>query len=70
MYFSLNIFRMIKPITMRYAGHVASKGEKRGTCGVLVGKPDRKRSFGRSGRKGKDNIKTDLPEVGCGHRLD
>jgi hypothetical protein len=31
--------------------------EKRNTCGVLVGKPERKRPFGRPGHRWKDNIK-------------
>jgi hypothetical protein len=33
---------------------------------VLVGKPDRKRQFGRLRRRWKDNIKMDLQEVGWG----
>ena len=70
MYSSVNIIRVIKSIRMREVGHVASKGEKRGACGVLVGKPGRKRPPGRSGGKWKDNTKTDLQEVGCGHGLD
>jgi len=31
-----------------------------------VGKPERKRPFGRSRRRWEDNIKMDLQEVGCG----
>jgi hypothetical protein len=44
---SPNIFRMIKSIRMRSAGHVARMGERRGACRVLVGKPERKRSTGK-----------------------
>jgi hypothetical protein len=32
----------------------------------LVGKPERKRPLGRPRRRGEDNIKADLQEVGCG----
>jgi hypothetical protein len=31
-----------------------------------VGKPERKRSFGRIRRRWMDNINVDLQEVGCG----
>jgi hypothetical protein len=41
-------------------------GEKRCAYNVLVGKPEGKRSLGRSRRRWKDNIKMDLQEVGCG----
>ena len=51
---------------MRWAGHVARMGERRGVCRVLVGKPEGKRPLGRPGRRWKDNIKMDLQEVGCG----
>jgi hypothetical protein len=33
---------------------------------VLMGKPEGKRPFGRPRRRWEDNIKMDLPEVGCG----
>jgi hypothetical protein len=32
---------------------------------VLVGKPEGKRPHGRPRRRGEDNIKMDLQEVGC-----
>ena len=35
-------------------------------CGVLVGKPEGKRSLGRPRRGWEDNIKMVLQEVGCG----
>ena len=35
-------------------------------CGVLVGKPEGKRSLGRPRRGWEDNIKIVLQEVGCG----
>jgi len=41
-------------------------GERRGVYGVLVGKPERKRSLGIPRRRWEDNIRMDLQEVGCG----
>jgi len=51
---------------MRWAGHVARVGERRGVYGVLVGKPEGKRPLGRPRSRWEDNIKMDLQEVGCG----
>jgi hypothetical protein len=48
----------------RWAGNVARTEDKRGAYKVLVGRPDRKRPFGRSRLRWKDNIKTDLQEIG------
>jgi len=50
---------------MRWAGHVARVGERRGVYGVLVGKPEGKRPLGRPRRRWKDNSKMDLQEIGC-----
>jgi len=41
-------------------------GGRRGLYRVLVGKPEGKRSLGRTRRRWKDNIKMDLQEVGFG----
>ena len=49
---------------MRWAGHVARKGERRGVYGVLVEKPEGKRLFGRPRRRWKNNTKIDLQAVG------
>jgi hypothetical protein len=38
-----SIIRMIKSKRMRWAGHVARKGEKRNAYKLLTGKPGRKR---------------------------
>jgi hypothetical protein len=43
--YSLNIFRVIKIRRMRWAGHVARMGERRGIYRVLVGNPLRKRDY-------------------------
>ena len=48
------------------AGHVARMGEDRGVHGLLVGKPQGKRSLGRPRHKWEDNIKMDLQEVRWG----
>ena len=55
-----------KTIRMRWAGHVARMGERRGVHWVLVGKPEGKRPLGRPRRRWEDNIKMDLHEVGGG----
>jgi len=47
---------------MRWAGHVARMGKRRGVYNVLVGKPEGKRPLGRRKRKWEDNIKMDLKE--------
>jgi len=51
---------------MRWAGHVARMGKRRGVCSVLVGKPEGKRPLGRPRHRWEDYIKMDLQEVGCG----
>jgi len=40
LYSSPNIVRLIKSRRMRWAGHVAHMGEKKGVYRVLVGKPE------------------------------
>ena len=50
---------------MRWAGHVARMGERRGVYRVLVGKIERNRPLGRPRRRWEENIKMDLQEVGC-----
>jgi len=41
-------------------GKARSMGKRRGTYGVLVGKPEGKRPFGRPRRRWEDNIKRNL----------
>jgi hypothetical protein len=50
---------------MRWAGHVACIGERRGVYRILVGKLEGKRPLGRPRCRWKDNIRMDLQEVGC-----
>ena len=66
LYSSLNIVRVIKSRRMRWAGHVARMGEGRGVYRVLVVKHEGRRPLERPRRRGEDNIKMDLREVGCG----
>jgi len=63
---SPNIVWVIKPRRMRWAGHVACMGERRGAYRVFVGKPEGKRPLGRPRHRWEDNIKMNLQEVGCG----
>jgi hypothetical protein len=65
LYSSPNIIRVIKSRRMRWAGHVARMGEKRGAYRNLVGRPEGRRPLGRRRRRWEDNIKMDL-EVGWG----
>jgi len=54
------------PNTMRWVGHAARMGKRRGAYRVLVGKPEGKRPLGRPRNRWEDHIKIDLQEVGCG----
>jgi hypothetical protein len=56
LYRSPNIIRVIKSRIMRWTGHVARMGERRGVYGVLVEKPEGKRQFGRPRRRWDDNM--------------
>jgi hypothetical protein len=60
LYGSPDIFGVIKSRRMRWTGHVARMGERRGVrvYRVLVGKPDGKRPLGRPRRRWEHNIKT------------
>jgi hypothetical protein len=49
---------------MRWAGHVARRGDTRNAYKILVGKPQGKRPVGRPRRRWVDNIKMDLREIG------
>jgi len=62
-----NTFRVIKSRRMRWAGHVACMGERRGVYRVLVEKPKGKRPLRRPRLRWEDNIKMNLQEVGCGN---
>jgi hypothetical protein len=70
LYSSLNIIRMNKPRRLRWPGHVACMGKRRGAYRVLVGKTERRRRLERPRHRREDNIKMDLQEVAWGHVLD
>jgi hypothetical protein len=55
---------MIKSRRMRWAGHVARMDKGRGVYRVLVGRPEVKRPLRRPTRRGENNIKLDLREIG------
>ena len=51
---------------MRWEGHVARMGERRGVYRILVGKPEGKEPLGRPRSRWEYNITMDLQEVGYG----
>jgi hypothetical protein len=61
---SPNIVRVIKSRRMRWAGHVARRGEG-GVYKGLVGKPEGKRPLGRPRSRREYNIIMDPQEVRC-----
>jgi hypothetical protein len=63
LYSSPNNLRMITSRRMRWMGHVASKGEKRGPYRVLVGNPEGNRTLGRPTFKWEDDIKMNLQKM-------
>jgi hypothetical protein len=66
LYSSSSIIRMIKSRSMRWAGRVARRGEKRNAYKLLLGKPEGKRPLGRPRLRWVDNIKMDFGEVEWG----
>ena len=58
--------QVVKSRRMRWAGHVACMGERRGVYRILVGKPEGKSLLVRVSCRREDNIKMNLQEVGCG----
>jgi hypothetical protein len=63
---SPNIIRVIKSRRLRWAGHEARMGERRGAYRALVGKPEGRRPPERPRRRWEDNIKMDLQRLGVG----
>jgi hypothetical protein len=57
--------RVIKSRRMKWAGHVARMGQRRGAYTILVGRNKGRRPLGRPRRRWEDNIKMDQ-EVRCG----
>jgi len=65
LYSSTNIC-VIKSRRMRWTGHVARMGERRGVYRVLVGETEGNRTQGRTTPRREDNIKMILRKMGCG----
>jgi len=51
---------------MRWEGHVAHMGKRRGAYRILVGRTEGRRPLGIPRRTWWDDIKMDLQEVRCG----
>jgi hypothetical protein len=64
LYSSPNTVRVIKSRRLRWTGHVARMGKRRGVYRFLVERPEGKRPVGRPRLKWEDNIKLDLRETG------
>jgi hypothetical protein len=63
LYSSPNIVRVTKSRRMKWAGHVAHRGEGRGVYRVLVGRREGKRPLERPRHRWEDNIKLDVREI-------
>jgi hypothetical protein len=57
--YSSNI-RVIKAKRMTWIWHVGGEGGRKGAYGILVGKPEERRSLGRCRRRWEDDIKMDF----------
>ena len=55
-----DIIQMMKSRRMRWMGHVAHMGERRGAYRTLVGRPEGMRLLKRPRHRWEDNIKMDL----------
>jgi hypothetical protein len=64
LYSSPDNIRQVKSRRMRWAGHVARKGEDRTVYKVSVVKPEGKRALGRTSSKWEDGMRMDLREIG------
>jgi hypothetical protein len=64
LYASPKFVRVIKPMTVGWARHVARMGGMRNAYEIVVGKPEGKRSLGRPRSKWEDNVRMDLREIG------
>jgi hypothetical protein len=66
LYSSPNTVQVIKSRRMRWAGHVAHKGDGRGAYRILEGIPEGRRPTGRPKHRWEDNIRMHLQEVEWG----
>ena len=70
LYCSPNIVRVIKSRRMRWAGHVARIGERRGVYRVLVGKPEGKKQLEEPGVDGRILLRWVFRKWNVGRGLD
>jgi hypothetical protein len=63
LYCSPHIVRVIRLRRIRWVGHVACMGDRRGSYRVLVGRPRGKRPLGSPRRRWEDNIKVGIRGV-------
>jgi hypothetical protein len=64
LYTSPNIVRVIKSMTVRWAGHVAHMGDMRSAYKILIRTPGGSRLLGRRRCRWEDNIRMDLRDTG------
>ena len=60
MYRSPEIFRVIKPRRLRWAGYIARMEEGRSAFKIVTGEPTGKRPLGRPRIRWEDNIRMDF----------
>ena len=68
LYRSLNIVRLIKSRTLKWAGHVVRMEEGRNAFKMLTGKPTEKRALGRPRHRWEENITMHLKEISINTR--
>ena len=70
LYCSPNIVRVIKSRRMRWAGYVASMGDRRGVYRVVVGKPEEGEHWGDPGADGRIILSWIFRKWDVGYGLD
>jgi hypothetical protein len=63
LYSSPTIIQVLKSSRMRWVGHMAFMGGRRGTNRVLIWRPKGKRPLERPRQRWEDNIKMNVQEV-------